>query len=128
MNGDKSQINDVNIAMLSTMFRKVAADGTDNIEEGVGTLSTSSTVLQTRDDLILFLKDQKHSNCFFYIYTGSLDERNLVLVMNTVAERNEQTRDFAIVIANSWDKFDVRQTTVSSKVLTIVATYDQRAK
>lgn len=113
----KAGLSEVDKDLIKYLF-SLKAMSLEYAETPVGTFSVARKIKDTAYKLIDFMDDFSKKDSFFYIFLGDEREENLKLVCNTVAEKSEKTKYFAIKIHVNWLDFSVSQLTLSSKMFT----------
>lgn len=113
----KAGLSEVDKDLIKYLFN-LKAMSLEYAETPVGTFSVARKITDTAYKLIDFMDDFSRKDAFFYIFLGDEREENLKLVCNTVVEKSEKTKYFAIKIHANWLDFSVSQLTLSSKMFT----------
>lgn len=110
-------LSEVDKDLVRYLF-KLKASTLEHAEEPVGTFSVARRIIEAAQRVIDFMDEFSRKDSFFFIFIGSEKEENLKLICNTVLEKSEKTKYFAIKIHDSWLDFSVNQLTLSGKMFT----------
>jgi hypothetical protein len=120
-----SGIKQLDKDIIAAMFNAKCST-LENLEEyGSGMFSTQQKLIELKGQLLDFVSSYKNRNSFFYIFFNRENEQNLKIVATSVLdEPDELTKRFAIVIHRNLTGFEVKQLSLSSKILTIISRSD----
>ncbi|HPB48662.1 MAG TPA: hypothetical protein PLX16_08600 [Exilispira sp.] len=110
-------LSEVDKDLVRYLF-KLKASTLEHAEEPVGTFSVARRIIEAAQRVIDFMDEFSRKDAFFFIFIGAEKEENLKLICNTVLEKSEKTKYFAIKIHDSWLDFSVNQLTLSGKMFT----------
>lgn len=120
---DKSNLSDMNTAIINCMFTKMA-EGADNIEEiAAGNISISRKILQVRDNLIADLNESKFKDSVIWIFIGKVLINKKPIFCIDTTDMMPPKREFAISIDDNWLGYTIEQASVSGKMLTFIDEY-----
>jgi hypothetical protein len=90
-------------------------------EHTSGMFSTQQKLMELKGQLLDFIMSYSNRNSIFYIFFNEETEENLKIVVSSVTdESNELTKRFAILIQEDLTELEVKQLSLSSKILTII--------
>jgi len=113
----KAGLSEVDKDLLRYLFH-LKAVSLEYAETPVGTYSVARRINDTAYRIIDFMDDFSRRDSFFFIFLGDEREENLKLVCNTVVEKSDKTKYFAIKIDITWQDFAVSQLTLGGKMFT----------
>lgn len=113
----KAGLSEVDKDLVKHLFN-LKATSLEYAETVVGTFSVAKKISDTAYKLIDFMDDFSKKDSFFYIFLGDDREENLKLVCNTVMEKSDKTKYFAIKIHANWLDFSVNQLSLGGKMFT----------
>lgn len=114
-----SGMSDLDKDLVKTLF-KLKALSLEYVEEVVGVYSAQRRIIDTAHKLIDYMSEFSRTDSFFYIFMGDETEENLKLIVNTVVEKTDKTKYFAVKLHSNWLDFSVNQLSLSGKMFTKV--------
>lgn len=108
---------------LTQFFFDVKSSTLEELEEHTsGMFSTQMKLKELKGRLLNFILSYKNRNSIFFIFLGEEREQNLKIVVSSVLdEPDELTKRFAIIIDEDVSELDIKQLSLSSKVLTLIS-------
>jgi len=87
-----------------------------------GMFTTQMKLNELRDKLLNFILSYKNTNSIFFIFLNGEKEENLRLVIPTIeVSPDHLTKRFAVIINEHQTEVEIKQLSLSSKLLTLVS-------
>jgi hypothetical protein len=118
---NESSIRKIDVDMLKFFFDAKRFTLEELEEHATGMFTTQCKLTELRDNLLKFVLSYKNKNSIFYIFLNSEREENLKIVVSSTDEPNHLTQRFAIILNEYLTEMDIKQLSLSSKLLTLVS-------
>jgi hypothetical protein len=119
---NESGMRRIDIDLIKFFFTAKASSLEQLEEYKSGMFSTQQRLLELQRELLDFVLSYKNKNSIFFLFMGEETEQQLkIVVSNLVDEPNEMTKRFAIILSDDLANFEVKQLSLSSKVLTLIS-------
>jgi hypothetical protein len=117
-----SGIRKIDLDLINFFFNAKSFTLEELEDHASGMFSTQQKLKELGVQLSNFVQSYKNKNSIFFIFLGSEEEQNLKIVVSSVSdEPDEMTKRFAIVIDKDFADLEIRQLSLSSRVITIRA-------
>jgi hypothetical protein len=118
---NESGIRKIDIELVKFLFNLKSSMLEELEEHKSGMFSTQQKLMELKGQLLDFIMSYSNRNSIFYIFFNEETEENLKIVVSSVTdEPNELTKRFAILVQEDLTELEVKQLSLSSKILTII--------
>jgi hypothetical protein len=117
---NESGIRKIEVDLLKFFFDAKRFTLEELEDHASGMFTTQMKLTELRDQLLTFVLSYKNKNSIFYIFLNGEREENLRLVIPTTDDPDHLTNRFAIIIDEHITEMEIKQLSLSSKILTLI--------